>query len=40
MVVVETRSLGDAWLEVSRRILADGGDTAYDGLDDEGAGTS
>jgi thymidylate synthase len=32
MVVVETRSLGDAWLEVSRRILADGRDTAYDGL--------
>ncbi len=32
MVVVETRSLGHAWLEVSRRILADGRDTAYDGL--------
>ena len=32
MVVVETRSLGDAWLEVSRRILADGRDTAYDSL--------
>ena len=32
MVVVETRSLGDAWLEVSRQILAEGRDTAYDGL--------
>jgi thymidylate synthase len=32
MVVVETQTLGAGWLEVSRRILADGSDTTYDGL--------
>jgi thymidylate synthase len=32
MVTVETQTLGDAWLEVSRRILADGRDTASLGL--------
>jgi thymidylate synthase len=32
MVVVAEQTLGLAWLEVSRRILADGDDAAYDGL--------
>jgi thymidylate synthase len=31
MVVVEAGTLGRAWFEVSRRILADGRNTAYDG---------
>ena len=32
MVVVRTRTLGEAWLETGRRILRDGVDGAYDGL--------
>jgi thymidylate synthase len=31
-VVIESPSLGDAWLEVSRRILTDGAEGVYDGL--------
>jgi thymidylate synthase len=31
MMVVSEPTLGRAWLEVARRILADGGDTTYDG---------
>jgi thymidylate synthase len=31
MEVVETRTLGEGWLEVSRRILEAGADAAYDG---------
>src|SRR5690348_16169638 len=30
MVLVDEPTLGAAWLEVARRILADGADTAYD----------
>jgi len=32
VVLVEVSSVGRAWLEVSRRILADGGVATYDGL--------
>jgi len=32
MVLVEARTLGAAWLEVSRRILDDGGDASWEGL--------
>src|SRR3954471_7841898 len=32
MEVVDARTLGEAWLEVSRRILEAGADAAYDGL--------
>jgi thymidylate synthase len=32
VVVVESPTLGRAWLETSRRILAEGHDAAYDGL--------
>ncbi len=32
MIAVETQTLGDAWLETSRRILEDGDDASYDGL--------
>jgi thymidylate synthase len=31
MIIVSEPTLGRAWLEVARRILADGSDTAYDG---------
>jgi thymidylate synthase len=31
MIIVSEPTLGRAWLEVARRILADGADTAYDG---------
>ena len=31
MEVVETRTLGEGWLEVSRRILDGGVDATYDG---------
>jgi thymidylate synthase len=31
MIIVSEPTLGRAWLEVARRILSDGGDTAYDG---------
>jgi len=32
MVLVEAQTLGRGWLEVSRRILAEGADETYDGL--------
>jgi thymidylate synthase len=32
MIAVETTTLGEAWLETSRRILEEGVDSAYDGL--------
>jgi thymidylate synthase len=32
VLALETRSLGEAWLETCRRILADGADGSYDGL--------
>jgi thymidylate synthase len=31
MLIIAEQTLGRAWLEVARRILADGGDSAYDG---------
>ena len=35
--LVQERSLGLGWLEVSRRILEHGLDESYDGAGDEGA---
>jgi thymidylate synthase len=32
VVAIETQTLGEAWLETSRRILEDGDDATYDGL--------
>jgi hypothetical protein len=32
MVVIEARTLGDAWLALSGRILREGNDGAYEGL--------
>jgi thymidylate synthase len=32
VIAVETQTLGEAWLETSRRILEDGDDATYDGL--------
>jgi thymidylate synthase len=32
VVVIEAQTLGQAWLEVSRRVLEDGADATYDGL--------
>ena len=31
MEVVETRTLGEGWLKISRRILEAGADASYDG---------
>ncbi|MGZ4332723.1 MAG: thymidylate synthase [Gaiellaceae bacterium] len=32
MTTIETRTIGEAWLETARRILLDGADAVYDGL--------